>query len=123
MAALDAAASIEVARATRRRSLGWVFWLAIAWIVIVLLGALGADLLPILDPAKISLVHRRQPPSAMYLFGTDQLGRDVLARVIYASRSSLTVGLVSAFLGLLAGGILGVLAGYFPAVQKRERTS
>ena len=113
MAALDTAASIEVPRTARRRSLGWVFWLAIAWIVIVLFGALAADFLPILDPAKISLVHRRQPPSAMYLFGTDHLGRDVLARVVYASRSSLTVGLVSALLGLLVGGVLGLLAGYF----------
>jgi len=113
MAALDAAASIEVPRTTRRRSLGWVFWLALAWIVIVLFGALAADLLPIADPSKISLLHRRQPPSAMYLLGTDHLGRDVLARVVYASRSSLTVGLVSAFLGLLVGGTLGLLAGYF----------
>ena len=113
MAALDAAAPIEVPRTTRRRSLGWVFWLALAWIVIVLFGALAADLLPIADPSKISLLHRRQPPNAMYLLGTDHLGRDVLARVVYASRSSLTVGLVSAFLGLLVGGTLGLLAGYF----------
>jgi len=113
MAALDTAAPIEIPRTTRRRSLGWVFWLALAWIVIVLFGALAADLLPIADPSKISLLHRRQPPSAMYLLGTDHLGRDVLARVVYASRSSLTVGLVSAFLGLLVGGTLGLLAGYF----------
>jgi peptide/nickel transport system permease protein len=113
MAALDIAAPIDAPRTAQRRSLGWVFWLALAWIVIVLFAALAADFLPILDPAKISLVHRRQPPSAMYLLGTDHLGRDVLARVIYASRASLTVGLVSAFLGLLIGGILGVLAGYF----------
>jgi peptide/nickel transport system permease protein len=113
MAALDTAASIGVPRPTRRRSLGWVFWLALAWIVVVLFGALAADLLPIADPSKISLLHRRQPPNAMYLLGTDHLGRDVLARVVYASRSSLTVGLVSAFLGLLVGGTLGLLAGYF----------
>ena len=113
MAALDTAAAIEIPRTTRRRSLGWVFWLALAWIVIVLFGALAADLLPIADPSKISLLHRRQPPNTMYLLGTDHLGRDVLARVVYASRSSLTVGLVSAFLGLLVGGTLGLLAGYF----------
>lgn len=113
MAALDTVVPIEVPRTARRRSLGWVFWLAFVWVVIVLFGALAADFLPILDPAKISLLHRRQPPSAMYLLGTDHLGRDVLARVIYASRASLTVGLISAFLGLLVGGIFGVLAGYF----------
>ena len=113
MAAPDIAVAIEVPRSARRRSLGWVFWLAAVWIVVVFFGALAADLLPIIDPSKISLLHRRQPPNAMYLLGTDHLGRDILARVVYGSRASLTVGLISAFLGLLAGGTLGLLAGYF----------
>ena len=113
MAAPDIVAAIEVPHRARRRALGWVFWLAVAWIGVVLFGALAADLLPIPDPSKISLLHRRQPPSAMYLFGTDHLGRDVLARVVHGSRASLTVGLISAFLGLLVGGALGLLAGYF----------
>jgi peptide/nickel transport system permease protein len=113
MAAPDLAVAIEVPRRVARRSLGWVFWLAAAWIIVVLVGALAADLLPIADPSKISLLHRRQPPNAVYLLGTDHLGRDVLARVVHGSRASLAVGLTSAFLGLLVGGILGLLAGYF----------
>jgi peptide/nickel transport system permease protein len=113
MAAPDIAVASEVPRRAPRRSLGWVFWLAAAWIAVVFVGALAANLLPIDDPSKISLLQRRQAPSALHLFGTDHLGRDVLARVVYGSRASLTVGLVSAFLGLLAGGTLGLLAGYF----------
>lgn len=113
MATADLAAAIEVPRSAARRSLGWVFWLAVAWIGVVLFGALAAGLLPIDDPSKISLLQRRQPPSALHLFGTDHLGRDILARVIYGSRASLSVGLISAFLGLLVGGTLGLLAGYF----------
>jgi peptide/nickel transport system permease protein len=112
MAAPDAAVAIEVPQRARRRSLGWVFWIAAVWIGVVLFGALAANLLPIDDPSKISLLHRRQGPSALHLFGTDHLGRDVLARVVHGSRASLTVGLISAFLGLLAGGTLGLLAGY-----------
>jgi peptide/nickel transport system permease protein len=113
MAMADLAAAIEVPRRAGRRALGWVFWLAVAWIGVVLFGALAAGLLPIDDPSKISLLQRRQPPSALHLFGTDHLGRDILARVIYGSRASLSVGLISAFLGLLVGGTLGLLAGYF----------
>ena len=113
MATADLAAAIEVPRSAARRSLGWVFWLAVAWIGVVLFGALAAGLLPIDDPSKISLLQRRQPPSALHLFGTDHLGRDILARVIYGSRASLSVGLISAVLGLLVGGTLGLLAGYF----------
>jgi peptide/nickel transport system permease protein len=113
MAALETAAEIEIPRAAPRRSLGWVFWLAVAWFAIVVFSALAADLLPLGDPAKISLLQRRQPPSALHLFGTDHLGRDMLARVVYGTRASLSVGLISAFLGLLVGGALGLLAGYF----------
>jgi peptide/nickel transport system permease protein len=113
MATLETAAGIEIPRAAPRRSLGWVFWLSVAWIGIVVFGALAADLLPIGDPAKISLLQRRQPPSAQHLLGTDHLGRDVLARVVHGTRASLSVGLISAFLGLLVGGALGLLAGYF----------
>jgi len=83
------------------------------WIGVVLFGALAANLLPLEDPSKISLLARRQGPSALHLFGTDHLGRDVLSRVVYGSRASLAVGLISAFLALLAGGTLGLLAGYF----------
>ena len=87
MAALETVAEIEIPRAAPRSSLGWVFWLAVAWIAIVVFGALAADLLPLGDPSKISLLQRRQPPSALHLFGTDHLGRDVLARVVHGTRA------------------------------------
>jgi peptide/nickel transport system permease protein len=115
MAAPDIAGTLELPLPARRRrrSLGLVFWFAVVWIGLVFLAALAADILPLADPAKMSLLQRRQPPSVAHLFGTDHLGRDMLARTVYGSRVSLSVGLISAFLGLLAGGILGLLAGYF----------
>lgn len=65
------------------------------------------------SPYGISLPDRLQPPSARHWLGTDDLGRDVLARMIAASPVSLTVGLVSSGISLLVGLLLGGLAGYW----------
>ncbi len=54
-----------------------------------------------------------QPPGNGHLFGTDQLGRDLFARIVYGSRYSLLVGLTTSLLGMLLGGALGAVAGYF----------
>ena len=115
MAALDATGALEPAGALarRRRRLGLVFWLAIAWIALVLVLALCAPLLPLADPAKMSLLARRAPPAAAHLLGTDALGRDLLARLIFGARSSLAVGLLAPLIATLVGGALGLLAGYF----------
>jgi peptide/nickel transport system permease protein len=116
MATLDAALDREVpvAAAERRRpGLGALFWLAVAWIAIVLLLALAADLLPVASPFKQTLMARRASPSAQHLFGTDGLGRDVLSRLIHGARISLAVGFTAPLLGTVVGTVLGVLAGYF----------
>ncbi len=113
MAALDATAALDQAPARRRFRLGVVFWVAAGWIALALLFAISADLLPLPDPAKMSLLARRAGPSAAHLLGTDALGRDLLARMIYGARSSLAVGLMAPLLATVAGGTLGLLAGYF----------
>jgi ABC-type amino acid transport system permease subunit len=65
------------------------------------------------DPIEhADLMHSEEPPNRHYLFGTDNQGRDILSRVIYGSRISLTVGLVSQGLNSLIGIILGVTAGF-----------
>lgn len=111
---VDAAPAAVEARPRRRRpSLGLVFWLAVVWIGIVFAAAILADVLPLDDPSKMSLLARRQGPSMAHWLGTDHLGRDVLSRVIHGGRVSLIVGLIAPFLGLLVGGALGLLAGYF----------
>jgi len=116
MAALEASETgvVEIAATPRRRRrLGIVFWTAAAWIVLVLVLAAAADLLPLADPARQALLARRALPSATHLFGTDALGRDILARVIYGARASLGIGLVAPLLATLVGATLGMLAGYF----------
>ncbi len=65
------------------------------------------------DPYRQSLRSRLQAPSGTHLLGTDYYGRDVLSRLIYGARYSLTVGLVSILIGSVLGTTLGVLAGYF----------
>jgi peptide/nickel transport system permease protein len=63
-------------------------------------------------PDRLDLAHRREPPSAAHWFGTDELGRDVFARVLYGARVSLAVGLLSAAVAGLSGIAIGGVAGY-----------
>ncbi|MHB0968622.1 MAG: ABC transporter permease [Thermoanaerobaculia bacterium] len=65
------------------------------------------------DPSRVDLLHRLEPPSRNHWLGTDELGRDVLARMIHGSRISLSVGIVAAGIALLVGVLIGALAGYY----------
>jgi peptide/nickel transport system permease protein len=65
------------------------------------------------DPGAIDIAHRLQAPSWTYPMGTDDLGRDVLARILYGARISLLVGFVAVGIATLIGVVLGALAGYY----------
>jgi len=100
----------------KRRRIGFGFWLAVAWLVIVILAALLAPWLPLKDPEKSFVVAGERPPyapSREFWFGTDQLSRDMFSRSVWGARISLTVGFASIALGMLVGGSLGMIAGYF----------
>jgi len=84
----------------------------------VAIGLIGAACLaaPVLAPYPfdgIDLMAIRMPPSARHWFGTDDLGRDLLTRVLYGGRVSILIGLVAAAVGTGVGSLLGALAGYF----------
>ena len=81
-------------------------------IVIVVLISIFAPLISPYDPREQSIMKRFEPPQLRHLFGTDQFGRDILARVIWGSRISLTVGILSVFFSGLIGTGLGIVAGY-----------
>jgi len=80
--------------------------------VIILLSIFG-PLIARFEPDQIDLLSRSQPPSSVHWFGTDQTGRDVFARTLIAGRVSLMVGILSTFISLVVGTVLGALAGYF----------
>src|SRR5207244_4734707 len=90
-----------------------VFWAAAAWIVLVVVAAMLANFLPIPSPTEMDMLARRMPPDAQHWFGTDGLGRDLLSRLVFGARTSLTVGLLAPTIGLGFGAALGMLAGYF----------
>ena len=75
--------------------------------------ALAAPWLAPANPAAIDLTHRLAAPSAAHWFGTDQLGRDILSRIIYGARLSLTVAVSVVALSLGTGIVLGGIAGFY----------
>ena len=94
-----------------REPLG-VFGLAL--VLLVIFGAVFADFLTGWDPTRINPRDRFLGPSGDHLLGTDQLGRDLFARVLHGGRIALLVALVSTAVSLGIGIVLGLIAGYGP---------
>jgi peptide/nickel transport system permease protein len=93
--------------------------LAIAVLSLTLIAAVFSPMVAPHDPNEITLVDRYKPPvwvdggSAEYLLGTDALGRDIVSRLIYGARTSVSVGVLVVVVGGLIGTTLGLLAGYY----------
>jgi peptide/nickel transport system permease protein len=108
------------------RSLGALFWykfrrnhLAMGGGIVVCALCISALLAPIIapyDPAFINAEEVLSPPSWAHWLGTDQLGRDVLSRIIWGGRISLLVGFVAVGITIFIGMVLGALAGYYGRV-------
>jgi len=81
-------------------------------ILALILIAIFAPFFAPYDPVEQNLIERLQSPSSKHIFGTDDLGRDVLSRMIYGTRVSLSVGFVAVSITVIIGTILGLLAGY-----------
>lgn len=85
---------------------------ALLYVAAIALLALLAPMMPF-SPNDIALHDRLEPPSSRYPLGTDDLGRDVLARLIHGARVSLAVGFLATAIALVIGSFLGALAGYY----------
>jgi peptide/nickel transport system permease protein len=81
-------------------------------LTVFLLLAIFAPLIAPFDPIATSWSLVRKPPSSLHWFGTDELGRDVLSRVIYGTRASLLAGVISVSIALSVGVPLGLISGY-----------
>jgi peptide/nickel transport system permease protein len=95
------------------------FWspgtiVSVALLGVVAVAVLAPSLLAGDDPLAADPVAALRPPDATHWFGTDQLGRDVLTRVVHGARYSLSIGLTATALSLVTGGLLGLLAGLSP---------
>jgi ABC-type dipeptide/oligopeptide/nickel transport system permease subunit len=88
-------------------------WFGVLVIVLMVFAAVAAPVIARHDPTEIDLINGLQGPSAGHWLGTDIQGRDVWARLVYGSRISLSVGLISQGIALALGLVLGLVAGYY----------
>jgi peptide/nickel transport system permease protein len=106
-----------IVEAVRRQPLGAV---GVLLLLVFVICALFAPWLAPQDPAQLDLTGRLVGPSAAHLFGTDELGRDILSRTLYGARISLVVAVsvvgLSLALGLVAGGLAGFYGGWTDTV-------
>lgn len=88
--------------------------LGLALFILILLVVIFADVIVSYDVALKSVVSDRlQSPSGAHLFGTDNFGRDIFARIIHGSRNSLLVGIGAVVIGITIGGLLGAISGFY----------
>lgn len=108
-----ATASPMAVEKSATKKLGIVGWIAIVWVVLVVGGALLAPVLPLPSPSKTYVAEAGDGPSAGHLFGLDSSGQDMFSRVVWGARASLLVSVGSVLFGLVFGGTLGLIAGYY----------
>jgi peptide/nickel transport system permease protein len=90
--------------------------LSLVTILILICIGLFADFLAPYDPDAINLVHTFEAPSASHLMGTDQLGRDLLSRVIYGTQVTFQISFITAIIAVIIGVAIGILAGYYGGI-------
>lgn len=95
------------------RGFGPGFWLSVGWLLLVLFCALFANWLPVRDPLDPVIANRLNGPLTTNILGADGLGRDILARLVHGARVSVVIGLTAVSIGMVIGGTVGILAGYF----------
>jgi peptide/nickel transport system permease protein len=95
-----------------RKPLGVLFWISLGFVALVVLSAVFANLLPLPNQNFQNYNAINATPSIHHLLGTDDLGRDLLSRLIFGARVSLVVGFVSVIIGMAIGGSLGLISAF-----------
>ena len=104
--------AVAPVRKKRKAKFGFLFWFFVAWIGLTILASIAAPWIGLQNPNNGNFSSLNQGPSTAHWFGTDDLGRDILSRVVYGSRVSLIVGFGAMFIAMLIGGTLGMVAAY-----------
>jgi peptide/nickel transport system permease protein len=99
-------------RPERKKKLGVLFWICVGWLAVNFIGAIFANVLPLQNPLYQNYAVVNAAPSLHHLFGTDDLGRDIFARIVFGSRVSIEVSLGAMLIGFGIGAPLGMLAAY-----------
>lgn len=102
-------ARMFIRRLLRRRTVAFGLFVLVSFVVLAVLAPLIAPY----APGKLSISNRLTAPNMTYYFGTDEFGRDVFSRMLYAGRLSLMVGAAVVLLASIVGIVLGLLAGFF----------
>jgi ABC-type dipeptide/oligopeptide/nickel transport system permease subunit len=117
---MDVRAVHPQSRSLRLQGISWrryrLLMLGGFLVALVILSAVLADVISPYSPYDIDVANKLQPPSRAHWLGTDEIGRDVLSRIIHAARISVKVGTVAVSVGLIGGALIGITAGYFGGV-------
>ncbi|WP_278265783.1 ABC transporter permease [Nocardia sp. AG03] len=121
MTAVENSESVAVRPDPRGRARSVARWTGEHWTVVlaavvvgtVLLWAVVPQLFTSIDPLAVNPAQKLKPPSGEHWFGTDQLGRDLYARIVYGARASLLGSAIAVLVGVLVGSLLGAVAGWF----------
>ncbi len=115
--------AVIIAPPVRPRSMRQQLWLrmkrnratmfGLAVVLVYLVAALFSATFAPYEPNEIELGNALKPPSLAHWLGTDEFGRDVLSRILYGSRLSLSVGFFAVMIGLVIGGFLGIVSAYY----------
>lgn len=114
--------SKSVLQRLRNRSLAeqrwssYTLWAGVGIVLITIFLTLAAPLLGFKNPNEGNLLEALLPPSSGHLFGTDDVGRDIFTRMLYGGWLDLSFGLITTYVSLVIGMLLGVLAGYFGGI-------
>lgn len=115
--------SITVARHSRHDSFMWQLVsrpttaVALILLIFIVVSAVLAPWIAPFSPSQLAIMQRLKGPEAAHLFGTDELGRDIFSRMLFAGQTSLSVGIAVVVFTSVTGILLGLLAGYFRALD------
>jgi peptide/nickel transport system permease protein len=113
--AAPAAPAEHLDELSHKKGIGFAAWLSITWLVVVVAGTLLAPFLPLTDPnvtvPNLERVSPFQVPA--HILGGDANGRDMLSRLVYGAKYSLIISVGAILFGLIIGGVLGLISGYY----------